>query len=205
MNAQNQKIISYVHAPRESHRSVYYWFRDLKDQGFNPLYITMDGEKTVIRAIQELFPLTKIQRCLYHIQREGMRWLRSYPKTQSGRDLRYLLSQVCSIKSVKDQSLFIQNFNNWLSKHKDFIESLPVSDIAFRDLKKTMTLIKNAIPNMFYYLKDQNVHSTTNALEGFHSRLKLDYPRHRGLTKEHRKSYLNWYCYFKNRRISNTF
>ena len=38
---------------------------------------------------------------------------------------------------------------------------------------------------MFYYLEDKQVHSTTNTLEGFHSRLKADYQRHRGLTKEH--------------------
>ena len=62
----------------------------------------------------------------------------------------------------------------------------------------------HALPDMFYYLEDQQVHATTNALEGFHSRLKLDYRRHRGLPKEHRISYLNWYCYFKNQAIINT-
>jgi len=60
-------------------------------------------------------------------------------------------------------------------------------------------LINNGLENMFHYLEDKNVDSTTNKLESFFSRLKADYRRHRGLTKEHRKSYLKWYCYFKNR------
>jgi hypothetical protein len=59
-------------------------------------------------------------------------------------------------------------------------------------------LINNALPEMFYFLDDAKVGSTTNALEGFHSRLKSDYQRHRGLSKQHRINYIHWYCYFKN-------
>ena len=198
MNAENQKIIAHVHAKKESHEDVYSWFENLKKQGLNPLYITMDGEKTVMRAVKQIWPHIKIQRCLFHIKREGLRWLRSYPKTQAGRDLKELLSHVCSIRNIKERNRFIRLFNNWWSEHKNYICSLPSKDIAYRDLKKTVTLIKNALSDMFYFLVDPKVHSTGNALEGFHSRIKLDYPRHRGISKEHRKSYLNWYCYFKN-------
>jgi hypothetical protein len=67
-----------------------------------------------------------------------------------------------------------------------------------------MVLINNALPDMFYYLHDKYVHSTTNALEGFHSRLKADYQRHRGLTKEHRIQYIHWYCYYNDGIKINT-
>jgi hypothetical protein len=70
--------------------------------------------------------------------------------------------------------------------------------IAFKDLRRAMALINNALPDMFYFLDNENIHSTTNALESFHSRQKSDYQRHRGLTKEHRIQYIQWYCYFKN-------
>jgi len=42
------------------------------------------------------------------------------------------------------------------------------------------------------------------SLEGFHSRFKADYRRHRGLSKEHKIGYLHWYCYLKNNGFSNT-
>ena len=77
MNAQDQKIISHTYVNKESFKSTYPWFLNLKEQGLNPLYITMDGERSVIRAIRKVWPQTKIQRCLYHIQHEGMRWLRT--------------------------------------------------------------------------------------------------------------------------------
>ena len=84
-----------------------------------------------------------------------------------------------------------------------FIMNLQKSTIAFKDLQRTVVLISNALPDMFRYLTDQHIHSTTNALEGFHSRLKTDYQRHRGLIRKHRINYIQWYCYFKNCKNNN--
>ena len=69
-----------------------------------PHYIVMDGERSVMRAIDMIWPKTTIQRCLYHIQREGMRWLRTYPKTAAGRELRSLLRTLCNIKSGNERN-----------------------------------------------------------------------------------------------------
>ncbi len=198
MNAIDQKIIAHTYTDKEGLKSTYPWFLKLKEQGLEPQYISMDGEKSVIRAIKAVWPKIKIQRCLWHIQREGMRWLRTYPKTKAGRDLRYLLTTLCRVKSDKERKAFVKQYQQWLTEHKKFVMSLPSSTIAFKDIKKAVTLIKNALADMFYYLKDRNVHSTTNALESFHSRLKADYQRHRGLTEQHKIQYLSWYCYFKN-------
>ncbi len=200
MNAKDQKIIAHNYTNKEGFNSVYPWFLKLRQQGLNPLYITMDGERSIIRAIREVWPHVKIQRCLYHIQHEGMRWLRTYPKTQAGRALRYLLMRLSSIKTLKEQDSFIEAYRSWLNKYKDFVFSLPRKDIASKDLKRTIVLINNALPDLFYYLKDKSVHATTNTIESYHSRLKSDYQRHRGLTRQHKLQYLNWYCYFKNQR-----
>lgn len=198
MNAKDQKIIAHMYTQKESYHNIYPWFLKLKQQGLEPDYISMDGEKSVIRAIRAVWPNAKIQRCLWHIQREGLRWLRTYPKTQAGRDLRYLLMTLCRIKSEKERKIFVDQYQQWLKKYKSFVISLPLTTVAYKDLKRTMALIKNALADMFYYLKDQNIYSTTNVLESFHSRLKADYRRHRGLTEQHKIQYLSWYCYFKN-------
>ncbi len=198
MNALNQSIADYIHTPKEGYTYAISWFQNIKANGLDPLAITMDGETSTIRAIREVWPQTKIQRCLYHIQREGLRWLRSFPKTQAARELRAILSTLASIKSFKDRHIFQELFHSWINAHYSSIKALPNTTTEFKDLKKTVTLIKNALPDMFYYLEDANIPSTTNALEGFYSRLKSDYQRHRGLSSKNRISYLNWYCYFKN-------
>lgn len=198
MNSQDQKIISHTYADKEGYKSTYEWFLNLKRQGLNPLYITMDGERSVIRAIKAVWPYARIQRCLFHIQREGMRWLRTYPKTEAGKALRRFLRKICFIRSIKEQDEFITGFNSWLQQYKGFVISLPKTEVAYKDLQRTIILISNAIPDMFHYLTQSQMHHTTNALEGFHSRLKSDYQRHRGLTNQHKIGYLNWYCYYKN-------
>jgi hypothetical protein len=198
MNALDQKTISNIYTKKEGYRYVHAWFSNLKGEGLDPLYITMDGEKSVIRAINEIWPQTYIQRCLYHIQREGMRWLRTNPKTQAGKDLRCLLKTLCQINSYEERNEFIASFSVWFDKYRDFVLSLPRTQVAFKDLRRTMGLIFNAMPDMFYYLDDPNIHKTTNTLEGFYSRLKADYRKHRGLSEQHKISYLKWYIYFNN-------
>lgn len=198
MNAQDQKTISNTHAKKEGYKVARSWFLGLKDKGLDPRYITMDGERGAMRAAREVWPNILIQRCLYHIQSQGMAWLRTDPKTEAGKDLRCLLSNLCSIESVKERNRFIERYYQWLEHYYDFIASLPNDQVAFKDLKRTISLIENALPDMFHYFDDPNIHKTSNALEGYFSRLKADYQRHRGLTQEHKIQYLKWYCYYKN-------
>jgi transposase-like protein len=198
MDATNQRIISHLYIMKESFKETYPWFKSLQQQGLQPQFITTDGHQAVLQAMRLVWPQVRLQRCLYHIQHEGCRWLRSYPKTEAGQALRALLSRLCRIKTDQERDHFRNSYAEWLKKYQPVVQALPRSTVAYKDLARTIVLINNALPDMFYYLEDPKVPATTNALEGFHSRLKADYRRHRGLSKEHRISFLNWYCYFKN-------
>lgn len=198
MDAETKDILSNIYTDKEGIKSVSPWFKQLKKQGLMPYYIVMDGERSVIRAIKKIWPNANIQRCLYHIQREGMRWLRTYPKTEAGRELRKILASLCSIRSLKEKNKFITQYKNWLEKYNNYVKKLPINNIAFKDLKRTLVLINNALNDMFYFLKEPKITSTTNVLEGYYSRLKADYRRHRGLSQKHKINYLKWYCFLKN-------
>lgn len=204
MDATSQKIIAHHYVKKESFQEALPWFLSLRKQGLDPQFITTDGERSTIRAMRSVWPQAKLQRCLYHLQHEGMRWLRSYPKTEAGKSLRDILSRLSRVKNVDEKDAFIQRYRSWVNQYRDFVLSLSWTTIASKDLRRTMVLINNALPDMFYYLEDIRVHATTNALEGFHSRLKSDYRRHRGLSKEHRIQYIHWYCYYENADSSNT-
>lgn len=204
MNGEDQSMVAQTYVSRESFKDAHPWFEHLKQSGLNPHCVTMDGERSIIRALKLTWPGMKLQRCLYHIQHEGMRWLRTYPETEAGKDLRRILMKVSSIKTIKERNRFILDYRNWIVQYKNFIINLPKSTIAFKDLQRTVVLIKNALPDMFRYLTDPRIHATTNALEGFHSRLKTDYQRHRGLKRKNRIRYIQWYCHFKNYKNSNT-
>lgn len=200
MDALSHRIIAHVYEAKEGYKTTVGWFRALRERGLEPLYFIMDGERSVIRAITEVWPSMKIQRCLYHIQREGMRWLRSLPKTEAGVLLRGLLKTLCRIRTKSEKELFLEAYKSWLGRYREEVLALPRGQVAHKDLKRTMRLISNAIPDMFYYLDDPGVPNTTNTLEGYYSRLKADYRRHRGLSKKHRIDYLAWYTHFHNEK-----
>lgn len=202
VDAISKKLLAYWYIDKESYHSVLPMFMKLQQTGLNPRSITIDGHRMVIRAIKEVWPDVLIQRCLYHIKYQGMQWLRLYPKTAAGKSLKDLLNTITSIYTPKDRELFIASYSEWLLKNKQAIKSLPKTSVANTDLKRTMALITNALPNMFHYVEDSNIPSTTNILEGLFSQIKHHYMRHRGLSSSHKVSYLLWRCYFWNQKTN---
>lgn len=203
MDAVDQAIINAIYVLKEGFNQVHGWFKDLENKCLNPLYVTMDGEQGAMRAFEAVWPTIHIQRCLYHIQREGMRWLRTFPPTVAGRELRILLKGLSSIKSVKDRNSFVSQYQQWLRRHQRFVLFLPMNRKVNYDLKRTMTLINRALPQMFHYLMDSKIPPTSNMLESLYSRIKAAYRQHRGLTQKHKIQFLKWYCYFENQQKIN--
>jgi len=198
MDAVSGRPLLCRHVSHENYRSAFELFSLAKSMGINPRAVTLDGDRAVMHALRDVWPDTTIQRCLYHIQHEGMRWLRTHPKNAAGKQLRILLRGLCGIETQEGFAKFWAGYDAWLALHGDYVRGLTSEVVAQKDLKKTMALLNNARKDMCHYLHDANIESTTNKLEGFHSRLKMDYCRHRGMSKAHQIAYLKWYCYLKN-------
>jgi hypothetical protein len=60
-------------------------------------------------------------------------------------------------------------------------------------LKRARSMLMVALPDMFHYLKDANIPTSTNSLEGYFGRLKQKYLQHRGLAQRHREAFFRWY------------
>jgi len=205
MNNASGKPIQITYIKRENYENVFPIITKMRDKGICPIAITTDGHPSVLRALKEIWPETILQRCLFHIQNQGLMWLRTFPKTDSGKELRSLYSTIARIHNAEEMMTFKINYSKWYLKHKKRIYSLPSNLVAFKDLKRAMSLVNNALPNMFHFITNKNIASTTNILEGFFSQLKHQYRNHRGLSENHKISYLKWFCYFKTLKNSNTF
>ncbi len=198
INNLDNKVVASSYQIRENYDSALKIFQSLKDNNVKPTAITIDGNLSVIRAIKVVWPQIIIQRCLAHIQRQGLSWLRRFPKLLAAKELRYLLIGITEIKNCEQKQIFINKFAKWEKRHGKLVASLPSTDKVYSDLQLTRSLITRALPNMFHYLDDANIAATTNKIEGYFSRLKIIYKLHRGLSKDHRQNYFNWYIYFKN-------
>lgn len=198
LNNSDNKVIANSYDIRENYGSALKIFQPLKDNDIEPIAITIDGNLSIIRALKTVWPNIIIQRCLTHIQRQGLSWLRRFPKLQAAKDLRYLLTGITEIKDYEQKQNFINQFNKWEKRYGKFVLSLPSADKVYSDLRGARSLVIHALPDMFHYLDNLNIATTTNKIEGYFSRLKIIYRLHRGLSKKHRQNYFNWYIYFKN-------
>lgn len=198
MDNSDGKIVGHRYCLRENYETTYLIFSKLKNDGIVPKAITIDGNPSVIRAIKAVWPNITVQRCLAHIQRQGLSWLRRNPQPPAAKDLRKILLMVTDIKDKNDKIFFISEFKKWEMKYDELVCRLPSNHKVCSDLKGTRSLLIHALPNMFHYLDDSNIPATTNKIEGYFSRLKIIYRQHRGLSKKHRQNFFSWYIYFKN-------
>lgn len=169
--------------------------------------ITSDGDKSAIKAIKKVCPNIPFQRCLVHISRMSKIWLTSRPKHPSGFELRNIISKIHRIDNEYKKQLWLKELIQWEQTYRDYINEKSFNPDTQRFwykhklVRRVFTLVKKALPNMFYYLQDQNIPNSTNSLESFFGHLKGNLNVHRGLSLAHRKNFLKWYLYYKNQNV----
>ena len=197
MDAETNSIIAGQYGVSENAESqLLSFFKPLIARGLKPVSCTVDGNRTAMRVMEELWPGILIQRCVVHIQRQGLSWCRIYPKTAAARGLRNIFLQVTGIRNEEEREGLLESIIQWEQKYGHYIEAQPEKGRVFSDLKRARSMLIKALPYMFRYLDNPGISFTTNGLEGYFSRLKSHYRQHRGLRKKKLNSYFNWYFYF---------
>jgi hypothetical protein len=198
MDAGTNTIIAGQYGVNEnSERQLRRFFRPLIARGLKPVSCTVDGNPQAIRVITMLWPGIIIQRCVVHIQRQGLMWCRRHPKTVYARRLRDIFLKVPKIKTKEERDELLDMIYQWEQRYGQCIMLKPEKGRVFSDIKRTRSMLLKALPYMFQYLEDPSISHTTNGLEGYFARLKGHYRRHRGLPKKKLNSYFNWYCFYK--------
>lgn len=170
---------------------------ELKEADLYPKSITIDGNPAVIKAFRIVWPEIIVQRCLVHIQRQGLMWCRTNPKTIEARKLRLLFKDVTNIDSKDQRDRFLDSVSTWESRYGTAIGAKPESGWVFSDLKRARSMLLKALPDMFHYLEDRNIPRTTNLAEGYFSFMKSRYRDHRGLSPKKRQKYFEWFFFLK--------
>ena len=173
------------------------YFFELRNNGFDPKTLTVDGNTAVIKAAKHVWPNIIIQRCLVHIQRQGLMWCRINPKTTDAKKLRKLFAEITNINDVKSKKIFIEKLMVWEEKYGNKISRGKERGWVFSDLKRARSMILKSLPDMFHYLEDKNIPRTSNAAEGFFKLAKDRYKIHQGLAREKKKNFFLWFFYFR--------
>lgn len=96
---------------------MYEFFTKLKMEGVDLRSCTVDGNPTVIKVLCRVWSKIIIQRCLVHIQRQGIMWCRKNPKRTDSKKLRKLFIQVPYIKTKEQREMFLHEVSLWEQKY----------------------------------------------------------------------------------------
>jgi hypothetical protein len=197
MDAKTHTLVAgRYNVPENSESKLLEFFQGLKQAGLNPHSFTVDGNPNVMKVLRYLWPEVMIQRCLVHIQRQGLSWCRISPRTTYGRWLRNIFLQVTRIRTLADREEFLKAVTLWEARYGSQIGARRERGHVFSDIKRARSMLLRALPDMFHYLDNPPIPISTNGLEGYFSRLKAHYRQHRGLRAEKRADYFHWYFYF---------
>ena len=195
MNGRTHQVLYGAYGTNEGPRDLLNFCQMLKGKGVEPKSATIDGNPHIARVLQFLWPQIIIQRCLVHIQRQGFSWCRHHPQRPDARQLRRIFSMVLNIRSDEQRQQFQHILDRWNQRYGMRLAQMPYRGWVTSDLQRARSMLINAIPVMFSYLQDPSIPRTTNALEGYFSRLKHRYRQHRGLSTHSRANYFRWYFY----------
>ncbi len=189
------------------------WYEELKEDLENLLKlgvqiesITCDGHKALLKAVRKACKQAVVQRCLVHIQRMCRIWLTLRPQSQAGIELRRIVSRIHLIRTLNDRDYWMVSLVKWHDQHAEFINEKSFNADSSRYwykhkmVRRSFMVIKKALPNMFHYLDNPRIPKSTNGLESFFGHLKGNLNIHRGLSPKHRKEFILWYLYLKNKQ-----
>jgi transposase-like protein len=186
-------IVTGCYGLKEGERRMYEFCQTLSQRGLWPHSVTIDGLPQVHAMVNTIWPQAVVQRCLVHIQRQGLAWCRRSPRRADARHLRRLFLQVNAIATTDQRDAFLNAWQRWEKRFGCRIAQQKETGWIFSDLKRARSMLAKALPYMFAYLDNPAIPNSTNWLESYFSRLKDRYRKHRGLSLNHRYSYFAWY------------
>jgi hypothetical protein len=199
LEATHNTLIAGIFGVHEAQAAMGDFCRHLAERGLTPTAIATDGSPALLRHLRTQWPEAMLQRCLVHIQRQGLSWCRRNPKRPDARALRNLFLRVTRIRTAAQRDRFLTDLADWERRYGTNIDAQPERGYVFSDLKRARSMLWHALPDMFHYLDDPNIPSTTNAVEGYFGRLKKNYRQHPGLRDAQCTGYFQWLFHLLNR------
>jgi hypothetical protein len=191
--AHNGKQIIYFDFFEREHFETWKSFLwNLRD---TPLCCVSDGQKGLKKAIEERFNMIKHQRCIFHVIKYAKQKLTSYPKDIPNIQLLTIVKNISKIHTEEEMRNWIKTFDSWILKHKEFLNERNYrNEYLHKKTRSVKSLLVSAIPNMFYYLKDERIPRTTNSVEGgVNGPLSFVISRHRGMSLDVKIQALRFY------------
>jgi hypothetical protein len=174
-----------------------------------PDVVVCDGGNGFEKARKQVWPKTRVQRCLFHAFIQVKKQTTTRPNLPAGVELYGLAKRLLKVKEVDQAAQWLASYNAWCNRWKEFLgEKTKDLDTGkwqwtharlVRARNSLNTLVRNN--TMFTFLdplltQDGPLPSTNNKLEGgVNTQLRDMLRRHRGLSLMRRAKAVYWWCY----------
>lgn len=182
-----------------------------------PDMVIIDGGPGIRRAIAQVWPTTRIQRCIFHVQAQLMRATTQNPRLDAGKDLLHLARTLGSITSLAQADAWVNAYYAWLGTYDAFLaETSKHADGIERDRHQRLVTARDTLNrlirtgHLFTYLDPTLVGTTpwpktTSPLEGgINAQLRAMLYHHRGMRLTHQLKAISWWCYLHTKQPTPT-
>ncbi len=199
MDGISNHVIAGRSSMEENAVSLVSFFEELTINGLSPVSATIDGNPAIKKALRRIWPDIIIQRCLVHIQRQGLSWCRRSPNRTDAKHLRRIFLSATDITTEKELNLFIEHVQLGEQRFGHKIQLTKERGRVFSDIKRARSMLLSALPDMFHYLKNPLIANSTNTVEGYFGRMKRKYRQHPGVSNNNQRAFFMWYLHFCER------
>jgi hypothetical protein len=159
-----------------------------------PSIIVCDGQKGMIKAIKLRWPGVIIQRCQFHVIHHVNILLTKNPETRAAETFKLLVGGISKVKTEADFRGWLLEYKGWHQQYNSFLKQRTYQDFqtltgrrkwhyTHGRLHSAHSHLKNALPNLFQYLKYKDVPNTSNRIEGgINAQIQRHVDHHRGTT-----------------------
>ena len=186
------------------------WYAALGHVRGEPRVMVSDHQKGLRLAAKQRFPEVLHQRCIAHIIRRAQSWITRRPKTSAGKYLRRLVLHLASVRTEDGARAWTALFERWRIHFRVFLSETTEGQngrrwYTHRYLRKTVSLLRGAVPEMFTFTLSPNTPRTSNHVEGgLNAQLAERLQRHRGLPPERQQALITFFLEDWNERKSCT-
>jgi hypothetical protein len=201
MESRSHELLYGAYGIREGARDLQQLYGMLAQAGLHPESATIDGNPQQAKYLSLQWPYIRLQRCIVHVQRQGLRWCRRHPKRTDAKHLRQLFLDLTTVKNSMQREYFVRQVNQWDQRFGQAIRQARriTGGWVFSDLALAAGMIVRSLPDLFHFVDNIEISSSANPLEGYFCRVKEKYRRHRGLARRHQDNYFQWYFHLQPR------
>jgi hypothetical protein len=172
-----------------------------------PHMVVIDGGRGIMKALKNVWPETRVQRCTFHVFCSIKKETTLNPRLPAGRELLRLAKELLKVKDLDAVFAWIKDYNKWCLKWSDFLKEKSQYDgkveYTHKRLRKARSKINKLISqgHLFTYLDPTLEHlsplpPTNNRIEGaVMAQLRHMLRDHRGMSLMRRIKAVYWWCY----------